>query len=157
MVIKHTKPSSHSSECLAFEEFFSACPVLGQTGTVLIAVVSTVIVPVAHPDIGDAGIVVTLVLVDWALFLRTSLLILPSSFTHSGSQLRSLCISSMVHGLPDRLRQFLFAFEDSGGEGAAELNEAPASARSGRDSSAAEGPRCVVVRHTEGVVWSSRT
>jgi len=45
---------------------------------VLIAVVSTVIVPVAHPDIGNAGIVVTLVLVDWALFLRTSLLILPS-------------------------------------------------------------------------------
>ena len=44
----------------------------------LIAVVSTVIVPVAHPDIGDAGIVVTLVLVDWTLFLRTTLLILPS-------------------------------------------------------------------------------
>jgi hypothetical protein len=45
---------------------------------VLITVVSTVIVPVAHPDIGNAGIVVTLVLVDGTLLLRTTLLILPS-------------------------------------------------------------------------------
>ena len=44
----------------------------------LIAVVSTVIVPIAHPYIRNAGIVVTLVLVDWTLFLRTTLLILPS-------------------------------------------------------------------------------
>ena len=42
-----------------------------------IAVVSTVIVSVAHPDIGNAGIVVTLILVDGTLFLRTTLLILP--------------------------------------------------------------------------------
>ena len=44
----------------------------------LITVVSTVIVSVAHPYIGNAGIVVTLVLVDWAFFLRTTFLILTS-------------------------------------------------------------------------------
>ena len=44
----------------------------------LITVVSTVIVPVAHPHIRNTGIVVTLVLVDGTFFLRTTLLILPS-------------------------------------------------------------------------------
>ena len=44
----------------------------------LVAVVATVIVSVAHPDIGNAGVVITLILVDGTLFLRTALLILPA-------------------------------------------------------------------------------
>ena len=44
----------------------------------LITVVSTVIVPVTHPNIGNTSVVVTLILVDGTLFLGTTLLILPS-------------------------------------------------------------------------------